>query len=380
MGEEKKVIVYLGGFELPDRNAAAQRVISNGKLFKSIGYDVKYIGVSKKNNKNNHVGMFESWDIEYPSNLKEWIKYLTSIKEVEKILNEIERIDIIICYNYQAIAMYKLKKFCEKRGIKIISDCTEWYQGEGNIIMRTIKNIDTTIRMKYIHKKINGVITISEYLSNYYKDRKVLELPALVDINEEKWKCNEEDKNDIITFNYAGSPGKNKDKINEVIEVLSREKYVNYKFLFKIIGITEKQYLDMYPYHFKEVEKIRTKLLFLGRVSHENAIKEVKESDYTIFIREDNRVTKAGFPTKFSEAFSCGVPVITTKSSNLNRYLIHGDNGYFIEFENLMLSLDEVLTDCIVNNKRLRITEKEKNIFDFNNYKNSAREFFEGMK
>ncbi len=32
MKTNKKVIIYIGNFELPDKNAAAQRVISNGKI------------------------------------------------------------------------------------------------------------------------------------------------------------------------------------------------------------------------------------------------------------------------------------------------------------------------------------------------------------
>ena len=34
----KGSIIYYGGFALPDKNAAANRVVSNGKLFDSLGY------------------------------------------------------------------------------------------------------------------------------------------------------------------------------------------------------------------------------------------------------------------------------------------------------------------------------------------------------
>ncbi|MCK9163882.1 MAG: hypothetical protein M0O93_06000 [Bacteroidales bacterium] len=39
-----KTILYIGGFELPDKNAAAQRVISNGKILRDLGFNVVYIG------------------------------------------------------------------------------------------------------------------------------------------------------------------------------------------------------------------------------------------------------------------------------------------------------------------------------------------------
>ena len=35
----KGTIIYYGGFSLPDKNAAANRVVSNGKIFKDLGYN-----------------------------------------------------------------------------------------------------------------------------------------------------------------------------------------------------------------------------------------------------------------------------------------------------------------------------------------------------
>ena len=40
-------VLYLGGFELPDKNAAAQRVLSNAKLLREMGHDVTFAGISK---------------------------------------------------------------------------------------------------------------------------------------------------------------------------------------------------------------------------------------------------------------------------------------------------------------------------------------------
>ena len=42
-----KTIIYIGGFELPDKNAAAQRIIGNSYALKELGYEVIFLGVSK---------------------------------------------------------------------------------------------------------------------------------------------------------------------------------------------------------------------------------------------------------------------------------------------------------------------------------------------
>ena len=44
-------ILYIGGFELPDKNAAAQRVVANAKALKKIGYEVLFLGVTKNEKK-----------------------------------------------------------------------------------------------------------------------------------------------------------------------------------------------------------------------------------------------------------------------------------------------------------------------------------------
>ena len=43
----KGTIIYMGNFELPDKNAAAHRVMNNGKIFKDLGYRVAYLGVTR---------------------------------------------------------------------------------------------------------------------------------------------------------------------------------------------------------------------------------------------------------------------------------------------------------------------------------------------
>lgn len=44
----KGTILYVGGFELPDKNAAAHRVLSNAKIFRELGYNVVFCGVNRE--------------------------------------------------------------------------------------------------------------------------------------------------------------------------------------------------------------------------------------------------------------------------------------------------------------------------------------------
>lgn len=44
-----KKILYIGGFELPDKNAAAHRVLAIAKGLRDSGNEVVFMGVSKDN-------------------------------------------------------------------------------------------------------------------------------------------------------------------------------------------------------------------------------------------------------------------------------------------------------------------------------------------
>lgn len=44
----KGTILYVGGFELPDKNAAAHRVLSNAKIFRELGYNVFFAELTVK--------------------------------------------------------------------------------------------------------------------------------------------------------------------------------------------------------------------------------------------------------------------------------------------------------------------------------------------
>ena len=42
----KGTIIYYGGFTLPDKSASANRVVSNGKIFASLGYETVFVGAA----------------------------------------------------------------------------------------------------------------------------------------------------------------------------------------------------------------------------------------------------------------------------------------------------------------------------------------------
>ena len=178
----KKSALYIGGFHLPDKNAAAQRVIGNSKMLSELGYTMYFMGIEleetkQKKFKKESYDNFEYYSKPrtYPKSKKKWLKFITSIKDVKKALNSFDELpELIIAYNYPAICLLRLNQYCKKKKINLIADITEWYLPTGNLLTKTIKSIDSYFRMTYVHKKVNGLIVISRFLSDYYGNRKKL--------------------------------------------------------------------------------------------------------------------------------------------------------------------------------------------------------------
>src|SRR5690554_1887044 len=119
----KKNVLYFGGFKLPDKNAAAHRVLTVSKLFNSLNFNVYLFGQQDdlqdkvrelKIREYNDIKMFNT---KYPSGVFEWINYVTSTKSIKHFCN-LYNPEIIVFYNYPAVPQLRVKKFLKKRGIK----------------------------------------------------------------------------------------------------------------------------------------------------------------------------------------------------------------------------------------------------------------------
>lgn len=351
-------ILYLGGFELPDKNAAAQRVLSVGKALRQIGYNVFYFGITHDGIIKGEVDGMIYENISYPSNTLQWVRYAVGLNILDTIKKH--NPNIIILYNYPAIAQAKIIKYCRKNGIKTIGDITEWYSPKG-----IVRKIDTCLRMRFVNKKLDGIIAISSYLYNYYHSQRTVNIPPLVDLEESKWTHQEEKSAscNYINLVYIGSPGK-KDRLDYLIKAIRR--VPSNRLVLEIIGITKEQYMNLYG---KEVEE-DSRILFCGRLQHKDAIAKLKSADYQLFFRDNSRVNNAGFPTKYVESVSAGVAVVTNRVSNVGDYLVTGVNGYMCEdiSEDSLVKVLNHIASLSKEEIELMKSNINKNTFDYRNY------------
>lgn len=329
----KGEIIYYGGFALPDKNAAANRVVSNGKLFASLGYETIFLGACYAAEISGMHRISENmFEEAHPVTSAEWVKQILSFCNLKKLAEECKNLKMVLLYNVPFVTLCIAKKYFSRKGIEVAYDCTEWTQfTEGSFLKKVFKYIDEFFVRRFAHKIADKMIVISRTMEDAYKkNRKILRLPPLVDINDEIWHQEIQEKNDSFTFCFAGFPGGNKewlDKVAEAFELLE-----NAQTKLHIIGISKEEFGEIYS-NTKIKDPNKNRICFLGKRTHKETIKEILNCDCYIFIRPSDRRNNAGFPTKFVESFTCGVPIITTDVSDINEYIT--DNSDSILLENI---------------------------------------------
>lgn len=360
-----KKILYIGGFEMPDKNAAAQRVLSIAKALRQADYEVKFYGMTQDGDFSGNVDGFQYEAYPYPTTTKKWVKYAIG-KDIIPYLKK-EKPDFVFTYNYPSIAQDKVIGYCRKNNIKVIGDITEWYRAKS-----FVKKVDTVLRMRYSNKRLDGIIAISKYLSDYYKNQYQVLLPPFVDKSEAKWSTEVAQPTDNkIHLVYIGT-GSIKDRLDKIVTgIKSVDKD---RFQLEIIGINKEQFYKIYG---TNIEIPETSVNFHGRLSHIEALNHLKRSDFQIFFRDNVRVNNAGFPTKFVESMSAGIPVVTNRISNIADYLIHGENGFMIEEPTEELIHKVLMEVSMLDRERIQSIKSsiQLNQFDYHNYVEIIKDF-----
>lgn len=367
--ENNKKILYIGGFEMPDKNAAAQRVLSIAKSLRDAGYETFFYGMAQAADTKGEVDGFKYDGYPYPRSTKAWFKYALG----HEIIPYIERVkpDYVFTYNYPAFAQEKVIRYCRKHGIKTVGDITEWYRAKS-----FVKKIDTWYRMHISNKHLDGIIAISTYLNKYYRDQYTLQVPPFVDKSEEKWQMQvEKYQDDKVHLVYIGT-GSIKDRLDKIIKGIDNAGAD--RFAVDIIGINEEQFHKIYT---TDVDLAKMDITFHGRLPHKVAVEYLIKADFQIFFRDFVRVNNAGFPTKFAESMSAGVPVITNRISNIADYIVDGENSFMIEHP-VESEICEVL-ERVSKLSREEINEiKSKCLideFDYHKFTGLLKSFMEGL-
>lgn len=341
--ENGKVIFYIAHIELPDINALAHRVLANCVALREAGYKPVLIGYSKdKSTPDNiketyfKVNGFDCYNVPYPITNSDWVKDAVSYKKMTKIISEYfdEGVHSIVCCSIGSTNFYGLMRFAKKHKIHMVSDTEDWFDRfTGNIIRRTYKKLDEEVYVKILKPKIKNVITISNFLCDYYtKVHKCncIVVPSLTVSTDKRFQNLPEYKYDgTLRCVYSGNPGYkgSKDRVDWCVKAFSKTAPSHARF--DIYGITIDDFNELYPGNDEYARDER--ITFHGFCDNKVCLEAIARADFSVFARMIAQPTLAGFPTKFSECLTMGVPSITTPTSDLKDYIVNGFNGFISE-------------------------------------------------
>lgn len=368
-----KTIIYVGEFVLPDKGAAANRVVSNSKIFKELGYETYFLGAAESDEVFHGIRKVDGYENMYeeahPSSSVQWAKHIFSAENIVKLVDE-KNADFVILYNLPAVTVLSVKFALRNRNVRIIYDCTEWSPfTTGGLPKKIFKFIDEWMLRHFLDKIVENIIVISSMMEDKYSGcRNLIKLPPLVDTQDALWHQRKKRTDGIFEFCFAGVPDGNKESLDKILYAFSEIADKNIRF--RVIGITKEECLRIYPDTAEIIDDGR--LIFMGKLSHKETLKFVSECDCYIFIRIPDRRNNAGFPTKFAEAYTLAMPIITSEISDVEDYLE----------ENQGIVLDDISVESVkkammdeIKNKKTQDGYNVRTTFDYRNYINKVNDF-----
>lgn len=391
----KMRMLYIGSFRFPIYDAAAARVLNVARTLREIGNEVSFIswgGLERPEDLcDDKVYRFDGFpyvvtkEIDFEegtiSKIKGWLHQGNKTKSILK--NSIGQYDAIITYNCSLISW--LTRFCKRNDIKLVSDITEWYSyNELKLVVWPGYALD----MYHNQKRIKNKIVISQYLNKYYQSSYNIVIPATCDSSEAKWHQGVEKSRinagvyDGVTLIYAGNPAK-KDAVHYVIAAVQRLINEGASIRFIIIGITRDNYLERSKDLLSNGE-LSARIQFLGRIPQEDVPSYYALADFMVLLREQTRKSNAGFPTKFTESFISGTPVIANLTSDIGAYLKDGETGFIVNEPNEK-GIYRILKEKVLTLRRdeidaLKVRTKEVSMqLDYHYYTAAANKFFRNL-
>ncbi len=374
----KAVILTENNYPLGDAGAIRQH--ATAKMLEKIGYSVTVLGYGKST--DNKLLNFDGVDyISFrPKSNNKIIRVFFRTIVGKRMIKNLKKYhmdtDVVLLADVQPIIFKMVDKLYASRGTVLIHDSVEWFSPEQ--FKNGKKSLSYKNRDKINTKLITGrwrVMAISSYLENHFLSICQTErIPVIMDVSNIRCNLTLHENKERIVFSYVGSPGK-KDYLKTILEgfeLLQPELRKN--ATLNIVGVNQQQLVEVCGISPDTLETLKSNINIFGRLPHSDAIEIVRESDYTILIRDENlRYAKAGFPTKIVESLACGTPTICNFSSDLSMYLVDGENSIIASGHSafdVKNALERAIdtTREVMDKMRFNARYTAENCFDYHNY------------
>lgn len=354
---KKKTIAYIGPFLFPYGQAASKRVLGNIILLQDLGFEVivGHGGDIKESEFHNDETNIKCYGLG---------ELFSGSKKIARVFNLLfrggnntlawlegldEKPDYVIVYGGYHKYAKSILTYCKRNNIKIIFDIVEWYEpsqmigGKYGFFYRSFLKA-----FENVYPQADGVIVIGSNLKEVFCNSKVVVIPPLVSTTSTNTPSV---NNGVLSLIYAGNIG-NKDNLLQIIRVVDKLSS-DYKIKLDVFGPTREEIELKY-----NINIVNESINIHGKIKQEEINSFISRADFTIFTRPDTHCNKYGFPSKFVESLSLGVPVATNLTSDIGLYLKDEYNGFIISdcSEN---AIDTTIRKMLMLSQAQKITMKE---------------------
>ncbi|MFI8608340.1 glycosyltransferase family 4 protein [Pseudomonas sp. NPDC077649] len=331
---DKKWVAYVGPIKFPWGQAASKRVRGNAQAILELGYDVIVASGEKASPvqrlEETASGATLSW-----CGLGELRE---SGRSLGKLLHQLffcgsrtakwldrqeKKPEFVIVYGGLSTFAWHVRRWCRANNVPVVIDLVEWYDPSQMLGGRFGPfYLSSCIAMNWVYPRFDGAITISTFLDSHFKKNyPTVIAPPLLQVPLSSIMQSMSGRLNLI---YAGTPGK-KDLLKDIILGVEEAVSLGRNVKLTILGpdCEEVKYLC-------GLDSLPSSVSVLGKVSQQEVEAYYRAADFSVILRESERFTNAGFPTKFVESLSFSTPVISNITSDLGMYLKDGVNGYVV--------------------------------------------------
>lgn len=330
----QKYVLMVVPSDFPEGDAGAVRDLSFAKIYNQLGFEVFLIGRGRNNAEGNYCGIhffsvYSEANSFFSKIKRQYLQYRKYKKNVEDLIAQYGFPSIIHINHLQESVFKFLYQMSKENNILMFHDSTEWYSKSEFTLGRFDKAYIIKDRWnRKILKRPVKIIAISSYLEKYFFNRgfETIRIPVIMDVGEFQYKSSKI-LHDKISVVYAGSPAK-KDYLKEIVlAVDSLSEIEKSKIDFHIYGV-DRYFIEsiLQKNNISECFKI------YGRVKRDVVKKALNTADFSVLLRPENeRYTKAGFPTKVVEAMMSNTAMLCNITSDLGMYLRNYENAILVE-------------------------------------------------
>ena len=334
-------IIYTGSPTFPVGAATTKRrrFMVDYMNNQHISCKVLVTGFSKKNDKNPQHGNYgncEYFNISNLATLTKISKYYSTGKAKLKEWYNGNKSNILIFTTSMNAIDYKLYKYAVNLGYKVVFDIVEtafWKYEKLGLKSKMRYFLDEHYSKKAY--KTSAAFVISERLREEFKtaypNMPICLLPNSTPIGviEGRKKLNE-----TLQILYAGTYAA-KEGVTYLIEGVKQAIDNGCKCKLLLLGKAPQALRDKYGNE--------TYIDFKGFVSDEELYQLQMESDVLAMVRTNSIFANYGFPFKLSEYLATGNIVLSTKVSDVEKYLTDKKDAYLIEPENSKAICDAIM-------------------------------------